>query len=54
MRLLIKSLKGSFREWLIAAVLVLAGVALLHSRWASPSWANEAGADAYTGDDECQ
>jgi len=46
-------LKGSLREWIIAAILLIAGVALLHSRWSSASWASETSPDDDCGC-ECQ
>ena len=45
-------LKGSFREWFVAIILVLAGTALLHSRWASRALADEGGGDPGSGE-EC-
>jgi hypothetical protein len=40
-----KPFKGSLGEWLLAAILALAGIALLHARWTSDASASEGAGD---------
>jgi hypothetical protein len=53
MSVVTKCFKGTFKEWVLAAVLVLGAAALMHCRWTSSVYANEAGPDDDTGG-ECQ